>query len=91
MGLRFPAFVHVRKYCKNVKAHATVGLQVCPRKSRSSPLAHTEYFFAVSLTTAADAGRPGVCGLSVRLSYRSQVQDKETLCIVSGKLMKLRN
>lgn len=90
-GQRFRAVVHVRKSYKNVEAHAALGLKVCLRKSRSSPLANTEYFFVVSLTTAADTGRPDVCGLSMRLSYRSQVQDKETSCIVNGKLIKLRN
>jgi hypothetical protein len=90
-GLRFHANVPVRKSCKNVEAHAPLGFQVCLRMSRSSHLAHTEYFFVVSLTTAADTGRPGVCGLSIRLNYHSQVHDKQTSCIVNGKLIKLRN
>ena len=89
--LRFPADVPLRISCKNVEAHSPLGHQVCLQKTRSSPLAHTEYFFVVSLTTAADAGRPGVCGLSMQLSYRSQVHDKETRCIVNGKLIKLGN
>lgn len=83
--------IHVRKSCMCVEALTLLGLRVYLWNPRYSSVAYTEYFFIVSLTTAAVTGRSGVCGLSVRLSCRCQVHDKRDTFVLSGKLIKLRN